>query len=167
MIKLTNTKEQKSPGRPPKPRFLSDGAPNLTTSERRAVEIEVRLAQGGRPSAVDVAAEVGITARAIRAFRQKDSYIKACESAATHANQRRTAGSREYHAICLENGVSMTTTTIHISAELLNAVREAANRRSMRRINGHLVDGHSSRPSASEIIVDLLTHYRKDLDHME
>jgi hypothetical protein len=67
------------------------------------------------------------------------------------------------------NGEStvMTTSTIHISAELLNALRAAANRRSMRRITGRLDDRKNTRPSVSEIIVDLLTRHRDELDAME
>jgi hypothetical protein len=60
-----------------------------------------------------------------------------------------------------------TTSTIHMPAELLNALRLAAMRRSMRRIGGQLDDGKNTRPSVSEIVVDLLTRHRAELDTME
>jgi hypothetical protein len=63
--------------------------------------------------------------------------------------------------------VVMTTSTIHMPAELLNALRSAANRRSMRRINGRLNDGKGTRPSVSEMVVELLTRHRAELDGME
>lgn len=61
----------------------------------------------------------------------------------------------------------MTTSTIHMPAELLNALRSAANRRSMRRISGKLEDGKGTRPSVSEMVVELLTRHRAELDTME
>lgn len=63
--------------------------------------------------------------------------------------------------------VVMTTSTIHMPAELLNALRSAANRRSMRRISGQLQDGRGTRPSVSEMVVELLTRHRDELDAME
>jgi hypothetical protein len=63
--------------------------------------------------------------------------------------------------------VVMTTSTIHMPAELLNALRLAAGRRSMRRINGQLTDGKGTRPSVSEMVVELLTKHRAELDVME
>jgi hypothetical protein len=63
--------------------------------------------------------------------------------------------------------VVMTTSTIHMPAELLNALRAAANRRSMRRITGQLEDGKGTRPSVSEMVVELLTKHRAELDAME
>jgi len=61
----------------------------------------------------------------------------------------------------------MTTSTIHMPAELLNALRLAAMRRSMRRIGGSLDDGKNTRPSVSEIVVDMLTRHRAELDTLE
>jgi len=61
----------------------------------------------------------------------------------------------------------MTTSTIHMPAELLNALRAAANRRSMRRITGRLSDRKNTRPSVSEIVVELLTRHRDELDVIE
>jgi hypothetical protein len=61
----------------------------------------------------------------------------------------------------------MTTSTIHMPAELLNALRAAANRRSMRRIKGELGDRKNTRPSVSEIVVELLTRHRDELDGFE
>ena len=61
----------------------------------------------------------------------------------------------------------MTTSTIHIPAELLNALRAAANRRSMRRITGRLDDRKNTRPSVSEIVVEMLIRHRDELDAME
>ena len=68
-----------------------------------------------------------------------------------------------------QNGesVAMATSTIHIPAELLNALRAAANRRSMRRITGRLDDRKNTRPSVSEIVVELLTRHRAELDELE
>lgn len=63
--------------------------------------------------------------------------------------------------------VIWTTSTIHMPAELLNALRHAAMRRSMRRIGGQLDDGKNTRPSVSEIVVDMLTRHRGELDTME
>ncbi len=63
--------------------------------------------------------------------------------------------------------VSMATSTIHIPAELLNALRAAANRRSMRRITGKLDDKKNTRPSVSEIVVEMLIRHRAELDAME
>ena len=54
----------------------------------------------------------------------------------------------------------MTIATIHMPAELLNALRHAAMRRSMRRIGGQLADGKNTRPSVSEIVVDMLQRHR-------
>ena len=61
----------------------------------------------------------------------------------------------------------MTTSTIHIPAELLNALRAAANRRSMRRITGRLDDRKNTRPSVSEIVVELLIRHRDELETMD
>jgi hypothetical protein len=63
--------------------------------------------------------------------------------------------------------VVMTTSTIHMPAELLNALRSAANRRSMRRMSGQLQDGKGTRPSVSEMVVELLARHRDELDAME
>ena len=63
--------------------------------------------------------------------------------------------------------IAMATSTIHIPAELLNALRAAANRRSMRRITGRLDDRKNTRPSVSEIVVELLTRHRDELDELE
>jgi hypothetical protein len=63
--------------------------------------------------------------------------------------------------------MAMATSTIHIPAELLNALRAAANRRSMRRITGRLDDRKNTRPSVSEIVVELLTRHRDELDELE
>jgi len=63
--------------------------------------------------------------------------------------------------------VVMTTSTIHMPAELLNALRLAAGRRSMRRISGKLDDGKGTRPSVSEMVVEILTRHRGELDGME
>jgi hypothetical protein len=63
--------------------------------------------------------------------------------------------------------VVMTTSTIHMPAELLNALRSAANRRSMRRITGRLEDRKNTRPSVSEIVVEMLIRHRDELDTMD
>jgi hypothetical protein len=63
--------------------------------------------------------------------------------------------------------VAMTTSTIHMPAELLNALRAAANRRSMRRITRQLDDGKGTRPSVSEMVVEMLTKHRSELDQMD
>ena len=62
---------------------------------------------------------------------------------------------------------AMATSTIHIPVELLNALRAAANRRSLRRLTGRLEDRKNTRPSVSEIVVELLTRHRAELDEME
>lgn len=60
-----------------------------------------------------------------------------------------------------------TTSTIHMPAELLNALRLASIRRSMRRIGGQVGDGKNTRPSVSEVVVDLLRRHREELDRWE
>jgi hypothetical protein len=67
------------------------------------------------------------------------------------------------------NGESeaMATSTIHIPVDLLNALRAAANRRSMRRLTGRLTDRRNTRPSVSEIVVELLTRHRAELDELD
>ena len=84
------------------------------------------------------------------------------QAAATAAEMHR----RQDNSANRETAI-MTTATIHIPAELLNALRSAANRRSMRRIGGELDDGRGTRPSVSEIVVELLTRHRAELDALE
>jgi hypothetical protein len=62
---------------------------------------------------------------------------------------------------------AFTTSTIHLPADLLNALRLAANRRSMRRMSGKLSDGKNTRPSVSEVVVELLQQHRDELDRWE
>jgi hypothetical protein len=81
------------------------------------------------------------------------------------ASQPATAAARDRPPA--DEPVVMTTSTIHIPAELLNALRTAALRRSMRRISGTLGDGKSTRPSVSEIVVEMLQRHRGELDTLE
>jgi hypothetical protein len=52
-------------------------------------------------------------------------------------------------------------------AELLNVPRLAANRRSMRGVGGRLAHGKNTGPSVSEIVVEMLTRRRAELDALE
>jgi hypothetical protein len=66
----------------------------------------------------------------------------------------------------------MTTSSIHIPLELLDALRAAANRRAARKVRerGPKVRGisqESSRPSVSEIVVELLTLHRDEIDKLD
>lgn len=66
----------------------------------------------------------------------------------------------------------MTTSSIHMPLELLDALRAAANRRAKRKVleRGPKVRGisqESSRPSVSEIVVELLTRHREEIDTMD
>jgi hypothetical protein len=89
----------------------------------------------------------------------------ASEAAQAAAAARELQRQQDYHA----NGesVAMATSTIHIPVELLNALRSAANRRSMRRLTGRLDDRRNTRPSVSEIVVELLTRHRAELEELE
>jgi hypothetical protein len=60
---------------------------------------------------------------------------------------------------------AMTTSTIHLPVELLGALRAAANRRADRKMRED-PRGRGGRPSVSEIVVELLTKYRDELDSM-
>ena len=64
--------------------------------------------------------------------------------------------------------VAMTTSTIHLPAELLEALQQAALRRAARRRRADTSGkGRGGRPSVSEIVVDLLTRHREELDGMD
>jgi hypothetical protein len=86
--------------------------------------------------------------------------------AAAAATARALTGAKPAPAANSETAI-MTTSTIHMPAELLNALRTAALRRSMRRISGTLDDGKNTRPSVSEIVVEMLTRHRGELDTLE
>ena len=60
----------------------------------------------------------------------------------------------------------MTTSTIHLPVDLLDALRAAALRRASHkaRADSH---GRGGRPSVSEIVVEILTRHRDELDVME
>jgi hypothetical protein len=60
---------------------------------------------------------------------------------------------------------AMTTSTIHLPVELLGALRAAANRRADRKMRED-PRGRGGRPSVSEIVVELLTRHRDELDSM-
>ena len=59
--------------------------------------------------------------------------------------------------------VPMTTSTIHLPVELLGALRAAANRRADRKMRDD-PRGRGGRPSVSEIVVEMLTKHRNELD---
>src|SRR3954451_6698350 len=59
--------------------------------------------------------------------------------------------------------VAMTTSTIHLPVELLGALRAAANRRADRKMRED-PRGRGGRPSVSEIVVELLTRNRDEID---
>jgi hypothetical protein len=61
--------------------------------------------------------------------------------------------------------VAMTTSTIHLPVELLGALRAAANRRADRKMRDN-PRGRGGRPSVSEIVVELLTKHRDELNQM-
>ena len=60
----------------------------------------------------------------------------------------------------------MTTSTIHLPVDLLDVLRQAAFRRASRRA---IADdkGRGGRPSVSEIVVELLTRHRDELDKLD
>jgi hypothetical protein len=91
---------------------------------------------------------------------------KATAQPSAKAGHAATGASRQISAPAGE-AVVMTTSTIHMPAELLNALRTAALRRSMRRISGTLGDGKNTRPSVSEIVVEMLQRHRSELDRLE
>jgi hypothetical protein len=94
------------------------------------------------------------------------STITAPDEATQAAAAARELGRRQDNPASGES-VVMTTATIHIPAELLNALRHAAMRRSLRRMSGTLSDGKNTRPSVSEIVVEMLTRHRAELDGLE
>jgi hypothetical protein len=94
------------------------------------------------------------------------STITAPDEASQAAAAARELGRRQDNPAGGESAV-MTIATIHIPAELLNALRHAAMRRSMRRIGGQLADGKNTGPSVSEIVVDMLQRHRDELDALE
>jgi hypothetical protein len=66
----------------------------------------------------------------------------------------------------------MTTSSIHMPLSLLESLRSAANRRATRkaRERGPKVAGErrdSTRPSVSEIVVEILTRHRAELDKLD
>lgn len=63
-------------------------------------------------------------------------------------------------------GVLMTASTVHIPVDLLDALRSAAFRRASRRMK-ESPRGRGGRPSVSEIVVELLTRHRDELDRMD
>lgn len=60
----------------------------------------------------------------------------------------------------------MTTTTIHLPVALLRALRNAAERRSAGRMEAD-PKGRGGRPSVSEVVVELLTKHRSELEEFE
>ena len=60
----------------------------------------------------------------------------------------------------------MTSSTIHLPQELLEALQQAAHRRASRKRRAD-PRGRGGRPSVSEIVVDLLTRHRDELDGMD
>jgi len=62
--------------------------------------------------------------------------------------------------------VPMTTSTIHLPSELLEALQQAALRRAARKRRAD-PKGRGGRPSVSEIVVELLTRHRDELNDMD
>ena len=60
----------------------------------------------------------------------------------------------------------MTASTIHIPVDLLDALRAAAFRRASRRMKEN-PKGRGGRPSVSEIVVEMLTLHRAELDALD
>lgn len=60
----------------------------------------------------------------------------------------------------------MTTSTVHMPVELLDALRQAALRRASRRAQAD-DKGRGGRPSVSEIVVELLERHRDELDDLD
>jgi hypothetical protein len=59
----------------------------------------------------------------------------------------------------------MTTSTIHLPVDLLDALRSAALRRASHKARAD-THGRGGRPSVSEIVVELLERHREELDAM-
>lgn len=64
-----------------------------------------------------------------------------------------------------QSSTAMTTSTIHLPVELLGVLRAAANRRADRKMRDDL-KGRGGRPSVSEIVVEMLTRHRDELDKL-
>ncbi len=62
--------------------------------------------------------------------------------------------------------VPMTTSTIHLPSELLEALQQASLRRAARKRRAD-PKGRGGRPSVSEIVVELLTRHRDELNDMD
>lgn len=60
----------------------------------------------------------------------------------------------------------MTTSTIHLPVDLLDALRTAAQRRASRKARAD-DRGRGGRPSVSEIVVELLDRHRAELDALD
>jgi hypothetical protein len=63
--------------------------------------------------------------------------------------------------------VAMTTSTIHMPLDLLNALRLAAVRRAERRALADTAKGRGGRPSVSEIVVEILSQHRDEIDALD
>jgi hypothetical protein len=96
----------------------------------------------------------------------RDTITPPASEAAQAAAAARQLQRQQDHPTNGESEV-MATSTIHIPVDLLNALRAAANRRSMRRLTGRLTDRRNTRPSVSEIVVELLTRHRAELDELD
>jgi hypothetical protein len=62
--------------------------------------------------------------------------------------------------------VLMTTSTIHLPSELLEALQQASLRRAARKRRADS-KGRGGRPSVSEIVVELLGRHRDELEGMD
>lgn len=80
--------------------------------------------------------------------------------------RRQSAAAGVGEASAAGQGAPMTTSTIHLPVELLGALRAAANRRADRKMRDD-PRGRGGRPSVSEIVVELLTRHRAELDGMD
>lgn len=78
---------------------------------------------------------------------------------------RRQSSMPEPSGIETAQQVPMTTSTIHLPVELLGALRAAANRRADRKMRDN-PRGRGGRPSVSEIVVELLTRHRDEINSL-
>ena len=83
-------------------------------------------------------------------------------AAAEHVRQLQARQARATEA----DRMPMTSSTVHLPQELLEALQQAAHRRAARKRRQD-PRGRGGRPSVSEIVVDLLTRHRDELDRMD
>ncbi len=91
--------------------------------------------------------------------------ISPLDEAETAVEQVRELQARQSAAADGER-VPMTTSTIHLPAELLEALQQVALRRAARKRRAD-PKGRGGRPSVSEIVVELLTLHRDELESLD